>query len=508
MFKEFGRFDACGLAELVKKREVSPVELAETAVERIERLNPKLNAIAYRCFERGIERARHTDLNAPLAGVPFLLKDLLSPLAGVPMTSGSRLYADVVPETDAELVKRYQRAGLNILAKTVTPEFGIMPVTEPLLFGPCKNPWDLARTPGGSSGGAAAAVASGMVPAAHGGDGGGSIRIPASCCGIFGLKPTRGRNPAGPDNSEHWLGLAIEHVLTRSVRDSAAFLDASSGPEATSPYWAPPAERPFLAEIGQPTGKLRIAFSDRAQLPADVHADCSAAVRDAARLCEELGHEVEEAHPPIDPEPFGHAFFTVICASVAAGIELAEQHLGRRVARDEIEIATWLAGLMGAELSAGQAVAALQVLQGYARKTHAFFERYDLLLTPTVGRPPLRIGELEPQGAEALAHRTIANLRLGAVLRLKRVISATVARVFGFVPFTPLANVTGQPSMSVPLFWNADSLPIGTQFTARFGQEATLFRLASALELARPWADKLPPVHADRLPEHPVRKAS
>jgi amidase len=508
MFKEFGHFDACGLAELIKQGEVSPVELAETAIERIERLNPELNAVVHRCYDRALERAQKADRSTPFAGVPMLLKDLLSPLAGVPYTSGSRLYAGVVPDGDAEIVKRYQRAGLVIVGKTSTPEFGIMPVTEPVLFGPCRNPWDLKRTPGGSSGGAAAAVASGMVPAAHGGDGGGSIRIPAACCGLFGLKPTRGRNPAGPDNTEHWLGLAIEHVLTKTVRDSAAFLDVSAGPEPTSPYWAPPQERPFLAELGAPTGKLRIAFSDVAQLPAEVHPDCKAAVRDAARLCEELGHEVEEASPPIDPEPFGHAFFTVICASVAAGIELAEHELGRRVARDEIEIATWLAGLMGAELSAGQAVASMQVLQAYARRTHGFFERYDLLLTPTVGRPPLRIGELDPQGAEALAHRTIANLRLGAILRLKRVISATVARVFGFVPFTPLANVTGQPSMSVPLYWNNEHLPIGVQFTARFGQEAMLFRLASALEVARPWRDRLPPLHADRWPETPVRKAS
>ncbi|HEY3495864.1 MAG TPA: amidase [Polyangiaceae bacterium] len=508
MFKEFSHFDACGLAELVKKGEVSAVELAHTVIERIERLNPQLNAVVHRCFEQALQHAKDADRSTPFAGVPMLLKDLLSPLAGVPYTSGSRLYAQHVPDTDAEIVKRYRRAGLVIVGKTSTPEFGIMPVTEPVLYGPCRNPWDLSRTPGGSSGGAAAAVASGMVPAAHGGDGGGSIRIPASCCGLFGLKPTRGRNPAGPEASEHWLGLAMEHVLTRSVRDSAAFLDASAGPETTSPYWAPPQERPFLSEIGAPTGKLRIAFSSRAQLPATVHKDCLAAVHDAARLAAELGHDVEEADPPIDPEPFAHAFFTVICASVAAGIAIAEQELGRRVARDEIEIATWLAGLMGAELSAGQAVASLQILQSYARKTHGFFEKYDMLLTPTVGRPPLRIGELDPQGAEALAHRTIANLRLGAVLRLKRVISATVARVFGFVPFTPLANITGQPAMSVPLYWNADNLPIGVQFTARFGQEGMLFRLASALEVARPWASRLPPIHADRLPDLPVRKAS
>jgi amidase len=497
-FKEFSQFDAMGLAELLKSREVSPVEVAEAAIERVERLNPTLNAVVLPLYERARERAKSPFAHSGrLGGVPMLLKDLLSPLKGAAFTSGSRFYEGVVADCDAELVCRYERAGLNIVGKTSTPEFGIMPVTEPVLFGPTRNPWDLERTPGGSSGGAAAAVAAGIVPVAHGGDGGGSLRIPGSCCGLFALKPTRGRNPCGPDASEHWLGLATEHVLTRSVRDSALVLDLSSGPEPTSPYYAPPVERPFLEEIGAPSGRLRIAFTDRPHLPGTVHPDCKAALLDTVALCESLGHEVEEASPDIDPEPFGRAFFTVICGSVAAGIDLAEAEIGRRPARDELEIATWLAGMLGAELSAGDAFASLHVLQSYARRVHRFHEKYDLLLTPTLGSPPLRIGELEPTGAEALAHRTIANLKLGAVLRLKRVIQATVNRIFRFVPFTPLANVTGQPSMSVPLYWNQAGLPVGTMFTARFGAEAMLFRLARELEVARPWASRLPPVHAD-----------
>jgi amidase len=497
-FKEFSQYDGIGLAELLKRGDVSPSEVVEAAIERIERLNPKLNVIAHRLYERARSRAQMPfTQGAPLGGVPMLLKDLLSPLAGAPFTSGSRFYDGVVPDYDAELVRRYERGGLNIVAKTTTPEFGIMPVTEPVLFGPTRNPWDLARTPGGSSGAAAAAVASGIVPIAHGGDGGGSLRIPASCCGLFALKPTRGRQPSGPDASEHWLGLAIEHVITRSVRDSALVLDLTAGPETTSPYWAPPVARPFLEEIGAPSGKLRIAFTDRPHLPSTVHPDCRAALRDTVALCEAMGHEVEEASPDIEPEPFAKAFFTVICGSVAAGIDLAEAELGRRPARDELEIATWLAGMLGAELSAGNAIASIQILQAYARRVHKFFERYDLLLTPTLGSPPLRIGELDPTGAEALAHRTIANLKLGAILRLRRVIQATVNRVFGFVPFTPLANVTGQPSMTVPLYFNEAGLPVGTMFTARFGAEGTLFRLARELEVARPWADRRPPVHAD-----------
>ncbi|HEY8945552.1 MAG TPA: amidase family protein [Polyangiaceae bacterium] len=497
-FKEYNDFDALGLAELVRGKQISPRELVEAAIERIEAVNGRLNAVVYKLYDSALASARAPNSGTgPLAGVPMLMKDLLSPCAGAPFTSGSRYYNGHVPDYDAEIVRRYRRAGLLVLGKTSTPEFGIMPVTEPVLFGACRNPWDLARTPGGSSGGAAAAVASGMVPVAHGGDGGGSIRIPAACCGLFGLKPTRGRNPCGPDASEHWYGLAAEHVVSRTVRDSAALLDASAGPEPTSPYWAPPPGRAFLDEVGAPLRPLRIAFTSVPQLPSRVHPDCRDAVRDAAKLCEEMGHHVEEAAPPVDPEMFAHAFFTVICASVAAGIELSAQQIGRRPGRNELEIATWLAGLLGAELSAGQAFAAIQVLQSMARSVHRFFEQYDILLTPTLGSPPLRIGELEPRGAEALAHRTIANLGLGSILRLKRVIQATVNRVFEFVPFTPLANVTGQPSMSVPLYWNGRGLPVGSQFTARFGEEATLFRLASALEAARPWAHLRPPVHAD-----------
>lgn len=498
-FKEFSEFDAVGLAELVRKREVTPVELCEEVIERIERVNPQLNAVIAKLYDRALTTAKAGAATGPFAGVPLLLKDLLSPLAGVPFTSGSRLYRNYVPRHDAEMVQRYRAAGFNIVGKTSTPEFGILPVTEPVLFGPCKNPWDLSRTPGGSSGGAAAMVAAGVVPAAHGGDGGGSIRIPASCCGLFGLKPTRGRNPAGPDASEHWLGMAIEHVLTRTVRDSAAILDVTSGPEATSPYWAPPPHRPFLEEVGTPPGRLRIAFTHVPHLPGEVHADCRAALRDAVKLCQELGHDVVEASPALDPELLAHAFFTIVAGSIAAGISLAERELGRRPAGDELEISTWLGGLLGEQMSAGDAIAAQQVLQHYARIVHEFFRDYDVLLTPTLGSPPLRIGELEPRGAERLAHRTIANLKFGSVLRLKRVITATVNRVFSFVPFTPLANVTGQPSMSVPLFWNAAGLPIGTNYTARFGDEATLLRLAAQLEAARPWTKRRPRVHSDAL---------
>lgn len=498
MASEYARYDALGLGRLIRSREISPIELVEWVIDAIERLNPSLNAVVCRLDEDARRAARRPLPEGPLAGVPMLLKDLLSPYAGQPFTSGSRLHKGFVPDCDAELVNRYRAAGLIIAGKTNTPEFGIMPVTEPELFGPCHNPWDLNRTPGGSSGGSAAAVAAGIVPLAHGGDGGGSLRIPASCCGLFGLKPTRGRNPCGPDASEHWLGFAVEHVLTRSVRDSAAVLDASAGPEPTSPYWAPPNARPFSAEVGAPPGQLRIALSTTPHLPGRVHPDCVAAAHDAARLCEELGHVVVEARPNIDGEQFAFHFFIIVCASIAGGIRATEQLLGKTATAADLELSTWLAGLLGRQFQAGDTIAALAALQAASREILRFHEDYDVLLTPVLGAPPLPIGALRPKGAELLAHQTIARFKLGRALKFRRIVEATVSRVFEFVPFSPIANVTGQPSMSVPLYWNADGLPIGTMFTARFGDEATLFRLAAQLEAARPWRDRWPPVSVVR----------
>jgi amidase len=491
---EYSKFDALELGRLVKTREISPLELVECVIEAIERLNPTLNAVVCRLDEDARAAASQPLPDGPLAGVPMLLKDLLSPYAGKPFTSGSRLYKDYIPSTDAELVRRYKAAGLIISGKTNTPEFGIMPVTEPDLFGPCRNPWNVDRTPGGSSGGSAASVAAGIVPLAHGGDGGGSLRIPASCCGLFGLKPTRGRNPCGPDSSEHWLGYAAEHVLTRSVRDSAAVLDITAGPEPISPYWAPPNARSFLEECALPPGPLKIAFTTQPHLPGRVHADCVAAVHDAARLCEELGHTVVEAGPKVNGEEFAYNFFVLVCSSVAAGIRESEALLGRSAGPQDVEIATWLSGLLGMQFGASDVILAWNSLQSAAREVLRFYADYDVLLTPVLGAPPLPIGALKPQGAELFAHRTIARFKLGRALKFRRIVEATVSRVFEFVPFSPVANVTGQPSMSVPLYWNNQGLPIGTMFTGRLGDEATLLRLAAQLEAERPWRDRRPPI--------------
>jgi amidase len=290
------------------------------------------------------------------------------------------------------------------------------------------------------------------------------------------------------------MGFAAEHVLTRSVRDSAAVLDVSAGPESTSPYWAPPNSRPFSLEVGTPPGRLRIAFSTTPHLPGHVHADCVAAVHDAAILCESLGHEVIEAGPEIDPDEFALNFFLIVCASVAGGIRGAEKEFQRSVGPADLELPTWLSALLGKQFQAGDVIAALEGLQAAARKVLRFYDDYDVLLTPVLGAPPLLIGELQPKGAELLAQQTIARFKLGRALKFRRIVEATVSRVFEFVPFSPLANVTGQPSMSVPLYWNSQGLPIGTMFTGRFGDEATLLRLAAQLELARPWHKRRPPI--------------
>jgi amidase len=405
--------------------------------------------------------------------VPFLLKDLVASYAGVRMTSGATFLRDFVPDHDSELVARLKRAGLIILGKTNTPEFGILPTTEPRLFGPSRNPWNTGRTTGGSSGGSAAAVAAGLVPIAHGNDGGGSIRIPASCCGLFGLKPTRARNPLGPDYGDIFGGLVIDHALTRSVRDSAALLDATSGPDVGDPYWAPPPVRPFLHEVGADPGRLRIAYTTEAATGVPVHADCVSAVREAAALCADLGHEVVEAAPAVSGELVTQAFITVWAAGCAWTIDGLTLVTGQTPTPDQFEPLTWALYEMGRQQSASAYLLAVTALQRVARDIARFFANYDLLLTPTLAEPPVPLGTFDSPPENPLQG---------------------LLRAAEFIPFNPVCNFTGQPAMSVPLFWNADSLPVGTHFIGRFGDEATLFRLAAQLEAARPWAIRRPPV--------------
>jgi amidase len=461
--------DATAQAELVRKKEVQPSELVEAAIERIERLNPTLNAVITPMYDLARQRATGKLPDGPFKGVPFLLKDIMASYAGVRMAMGSKVLQNFVPDHNSELVVRLERAGLIVLGKTNLPEFGILPTTEPELFGACRNPWDTERTTGGSSGGAAAAVAAGMVAMAHANDGGGSIRIPASCCGVFGLKPTRARNPLGPDFGDVISGLVVEHAVTRSVRDSAALLDATAGPDVGDPYWAPPPERPFLVEVGADPGKLKIAFATRAATDVKVHVDCVRAVESVATLCADLGHEVEEAALSINGEMVSYAFSVLW----AAGCGSTLKALGSTKA--QVEPLTWALKEMSDNFSATDYIHALMTLQRIGRDVARFFLDYDVLLTPTLAELPVLLGTFDPPADNPLQ---------------------PFERAAAFACFTPLCNMTGQPGMSLPLFWNDDNLPVGIHFAGRFGDEATLFRLAAQLEAARPWADRRPPVSA------------
>jgi amidase len=493
-FSDYAQYDGLGLAELVRKKEVKPGELVEEAISRIEKLNPQLNAVIHKMYDLAQKAAEGNLPDGPFKGVPFLLKDLMAVYAGVPMRSGSRFHQGYVPDHDGELVKRFKAAGLVVVGKTNTPEYGLTPVTEPELFGPTNNPWDLSRTSGGSSGGSAAAVAARMVPLAHGNDGGGSIRIPASCCGLFGLKPTRGRTPLGPDLGEAWQGMAIDHVLTRSVRDSAAMLDAIAGPDVGAPYYAPPPARPYLAEVGADPGQLRIAFTAEPFMGHSVHEDCRQGLAATVKLCQALGHEVVEAAPPVEGQVFARAFLTMVCGELRADIEEAEALFGRKATFKDFEAATWAAGLLGSQITAAEFSRAVRLLQRSARQIGAFFEDYDVLLTPTLASPPVATGALQPQGFEAFGLKLLGRLNAGSLLNLLGGVNASVETVFDFIPYTPVFNVTGQPAMSAPLYWNGEGLPIGMQFVGRYAGEATLFRLAGQLEQAQPWFDRQPPV--------------
>jgi amidase len=473
---EFAHLDATAQAELVRKKQVKPIELVDAAIERIERLNPKLNAVVTPMFEQAREAAKGKLPNGPFKGVPFLLKDLGAFCAGVPQTSGTAFLKDFVPDHDTELVIRQKRTGLITLGKTNTPEIGILPTTEPRLFGPCRNPWNTNHSTGGSSGGSAAAVASGMVPFAHANDGGGSIRIPASCCGLFGLKPTRARNPLGPDLGDMMAGFVAEHAVTRSVRDSAALLDATSGPDVGDPYWAPPKKRPFLKEVGADPGKLRIALLTQSPMGGEIHPDCVEAARDAAKLCASLGHEVTEAAPSVDAATVNQAFTVIFSAGgTGAMIEGMALITGKQPTPDQFEPLTWALYEMSRQHSATTYALSVTVLQRASREIARFMLDYDVWLTPTLAEPPPPLGSFDSPPDNPLHG---------------------LFRSAEYVPFTPICNFTGQPAMSVPLYWNTAGLPVGAHFIGRFGDEATLFRLAAQLEQARPWATRWPPVSA------------
>lgn len=466
--------DATDQAALVRKGDVSAEEFLDAAIEGTEKANPDLNFIVTRMYDEAKAAIKAGLPEGPFTGVPFVLKDLLAQYAGVPTSSGSKLLADVVPTVDSALVERYKRAGLVIFAKTLTPEFGFQPTTEPELHGRCKNPWDTTRMTGGSSGGSGCAVAAGVVSMGHGNDGGGSIRVPASCCGLFGLKPTRARISQAPMQGDSRNGLSHEHALTRSVRDSAALLDASEGAVLGDPYAAPPKERPFLDEVTTDPGRLRIAYTVTPPGGKPIHEDCLQATLATVKLCEELGHEVVEAAPEYEGIELSRAFVVLWeCGARYAITAAAAQH-GRDAREDDVEPLSWGLYERGANVTGAQYLAAVNHIQKVSRVIAGFMRDYDVLLSPTLGEPPVPLGTFDPQPDNPL----YGFYRAGK-----------------FGPFAAVHNMTGQPSMSVPLTWNNEGLPIGSQFAGRFGDEATLFRLAGQLETARPWAHRRPPVN-------------
>jgi amidase len=469
--KEYASYDALGLAELVRKSEVTPLELLETAIKQVEAQNPALNAVVNRMYDLARKSIADGLPDGPLKGVPFLLKDLGVFYPGVATSFGSNFLADFVPDFESSLVRRYRQAGLVIFGKTNTPEFGLTVTTEPRLFGPCRNPWNLEKTTGGSSGGAAAAVATGMVPAAHASDGGGSIRIPASCCGLFGLKPTRGRVSCGPDRGEDWNGMSVNHAITRSVRDSAAFLDIAAGFEPGDPYFAPPPVRPYLEEIKKTPLNLKIAFTTIAPTGAAVDPACVAATHMAAGLCREWGHKVVEAAPKVDFESLQAAMVAIININLASALEIRAKAKGRELKPEDVEKITWRAAATGRKISATAYAQAVLSMHRASRQIAKFFESYDTLLSPVLLSPPVDLGYLDMMSEDA-----------GQYLK----------NLSSFFGFTSMFNATGQPAMSVPLYWTDDNLPVGLQFAARYGDEATLFRLAAQLEASCPWKDRRP----------------
>lgn len=490
-FEEYRNHDALGLAELVHKREVSPKELLDCALSRAHEVNPKLNAIVIPMHEIAAKQCQGK-ISGPFAGVPFLIKDIAQDYAGVPTTAGSRALKDFVPTEHSEYVQRCLNAGLVIFGKTNTPEFALKGTTEPTFWGPTRNPWNLDRTPGGSSGGAAAAVASGIVPIAGASDGGGSIRIPSSHCGLFGLRPSRGRVPSGPHFAEFWHGASSEHVLSRSVRDSAAMLDALHGPDTGAPFQIKPPARPFLDEVSMEPGKLRIAYSTRSPLGLKVDAECVKAVLNTIELLRSLGHEVEEAEPEINGIELADSFLTMYMGQTAAN--MAEAKIKTGASDSDFEPDTQALAALGSALSAGEYTRTLFRWNTYARALGKFYKTYDIYMTPTVADIPARLGEQDTPAWQQAALKPLLSLKLGKLLLKSGQVHKTGQANLRRVPFTQLSNLTGTPSMSVPLHWTPDGLPIGVQFMAPFAQEGRLLRLAGQLEVAKPWFDSLPPI--------------
>ena len=460
-FPEYESYDALGLAHLIHRRAVSPLDVLEAMIERVEARNPAVNAIVLKAWDQARAAIAAGLPHGPFHGVPYFIKDLHAPVAGLPLTHASRLYLGNVLNFDSETVARLRRAGFVIAGRTNAPEFGMNVSTEPALWGPTRNPWHRDHSAGGSSGGAAAAVASGMLPAAHATDSLGSIRVPASCCGLVGLKPTRGRNPVGPHRGDASQGLSHEHCVTRSVRDAAAILDATNGPDEGAPWFTAPPADTFLSQVGRDPGRLRVGLVTEAWNGAPVHADCKEAVAHAGRLCEEHGHAIV----PVDLAHNGAALIdccnTILMSGLGGLVMMREAELGRKARREELEPLTWATIEAYRETKALDMHMALARMNRFVRGAARAFREVDVVITPVLAQPPAKLGTLRTDSED---------------------VRGAIKAVFDYCPFTPLFSATGQPAMSLPLYKNRDGLPIGVQFVARFAEDATLFRLAAQLE--------------------------
>lgn len=472
-FAEYANYDALGLADLVAKKDVTAAELVEEAIARVEKHNPKINAVVFKTFDRARSAAKLPLQQGPFAGVPFLLKDILGTQKGVPSRQGSNFIPPVPAPHDATLVRRFTAAGLISLGKTNVPEFGLVPTTEPAIYGTCNNPWELDHSTGGSSGGSGAAVAAGIVPIAHANDGGGSIRVPASANGLVGLKPTRGRNPLGPDLGDIMGGLVCEGVVTRSVRDTAVALDATAGNEMGDPYWAPPKPKSYLDECGSPPGKLRIAFTTKSFTGKKFDPECVAAVESTAKLLQGLGHHVEEASPAIAVDMLMQAFMPIWASGLTMLIDGTAMLTGRPPHESDFQGLTWGLYQMGKQITAAQYQMCWFQMHAISRQVAQFHETYDVWMATTLAEPPVRNGTFDFHEKDPLKG---------------------FAPMIDYLPVTPLQNATGQPAITLPLHWAANGLPVGVHFAGRFGDETTLLKLAAQLEKAKPWATRHPPI--------------
>lgn len=488
---EYVQHDAVALATLVRDREVTPAELVDAALARTDAVNPALNAVVHRMDRQARESVAGDLPDGPLRGVPFLVKDMDGLLAGEPCTFSSRSLRDWVPDHDSELFARFKRAGVVVVGKTNCPELGILGITEPELRGACRNPWDLDHTPGGSSGGSGSAVAAGIVPVAHAGDGGGSIRIPSSANGLFGLMPSRGRTPLGPDEGEAWHGWVRRHVVSRTVRDSAAFLDATQGADVGAPYAAPP-DGSFLAAVGRPPGRLRIGFSAESVLGRTTDPQVRSAVERTAARLEELGHEVRPLELPIDRTGLAQAYLVVVAACISQMVAHTEEQTGRKPRAEDFEAPTWFLKQVGEVLPARELERCLELVARTTRVLGALFdEQIDVHLSATMPHPPVRIGELDQSMVERVGLRALRTLPMNVGPALRAVLAQLADSSLEKAANTQIWNMTGQPAMSVPLATSAQGLPLGMQLAARFGAEETLFSLAGQLEEADPWLPRL-----------------